>query len=71
MDRISELAQQLSATLEALRQEATERDARELQAPLAWLEEANGWLAYELERRYGNAPREPVPFTYIPIHLRR
>ena len=71
MDRISELAQQLTRTLEELEGEAERCGARELTAPLAWLSEANGWLRYELERSRGEGTREPVPFTYVPVHLRR
>ena len=70
MDRISELAQELSETLEQLHREAAKRNQRELMAPLAWLDEANGWLSYELARAYGATPPEPVPFTYVPIHMR-
>jgi hypothetical protein len=71
MDRISELARTLSLTLDELEQEAQRRDARELMAPLAWLAEANGWLRYELERSRRPDVREAVPFTYVPVHLRR
>lgn len=71
MDRLTELADELSTTLAKLRHEADTRDLRELAAPLAWLDEANGWLRYEIDRVHGTAPREAVPFTYIPVHLRR
>jgi len=71
MDRLTELAQQLSLTLTRLHNEAASCDARELMAPLAWLDEANGWLNYEIERRQGLGQAERTPFTYIPVHLRR
>jgi hypothetical protein len=71
MDRLTELAGELSAALAKLQNEAETRDLRELAAPLAWLEEANGWLRYEIDRVHGTGPRETVPFTYIPVHLRR
>jgi hypothetical protein len=71
MDRLSQLAADLSSTLEELRQEAARRDARRLAAPLAWLDEANGWLRYELERTANPGLRDAVPFTYIPADLRR
>lgn len=71
MDRLSELAADLTRVLTDLREEADARDLRELAAPLAWLDEANCWLRYELERVRNPAQREPVPFTYIPVELRR
>jgi hypothetical protein len=71
MDRLAQLSSELTALLDELRQEAAARDARELMPPLAWLTEANGWLAYELARMGDPARREPVPFTYIPISLRK
>lgn len=70
MDRLAELSAELSSVLEQLRREAVRRDARELTAPLAWLDEANGWLKYELARVRGVENRDPVPFTYIPVNLR-
>jgi hypothetical protein len=70
MDRLTDLAQQLSATLEELHDEAASRDLRTLMPPLSWLDEANGWLKYELEHLH-TPDRDPVPFSYIPIHLRR
>lgn len=71
MDRLTELAGELATALAKLQHEAETRDLRELAAPLAWLDEANGWLTYEIERVYGVERRETVPFTYIPVYLRR
>ena len=66
MDRISQLANDLSATLDELHDEAARLGLRPLIVPLAWLDEANGWLRYELKSL--DAPRpDPVPFTYIPL----
>jgi hypothetical protein len=42
---------------------------RSLMAPLAWLDEANSWLRYELVQRRTDRPAEPVAFTYIPVSL--
>ncbi|HYM15124.1 MAG TPA: hypothetical protein VEZ14_06160 [Dehalococcoidia bacterium] len=70
MDRLAELANDLTDTLNELRKEANRRDLRGCAAPLAWLDEANGWLRYELARAY-RPDREPVPFTYIPVELRK
>jgi hypothetical protein len=67
MDRLNELAADLSSVLEQLQDEAIRHDARELMAPLAWLDEANGWLAYEMAQRQAPVRRDPVPFTYIPV----
>lgn len=71
MNRLSELATDLTNVLADLRQEADTRDLRQLAAPLAWLDEANCWLRYELARVRDPAVREPVPFTYIPVDLRK
>ena len=71
MDRLSELANDLTKVLADLRQEADMRDLRQLAAPLAWLDEANCWLRYELARGRNPVEREPVPFTYIPVDLRK
>ncbi len=71
MDRLAQLALDLSNTLEELRGEAHRRNLPELIVPLAWLEEANCWLKYELARGHGAAERDPVPFTYIPADLRK
>lgn len=71
MDRLSELSSELAAVIEQLQAEAMQRNVRELLAPLAWLDEAHGWLNYELARASGAAQREPVAFTYIPIELRK
>lgn len=71
MDRLVELTTHLSETLEQLHAEARARDARELMAPLAWLDEANSWLRYELECADSPARRSDVHFTYIPVELRR
>ena len=70
MDRLAELAAELSTVLAQLREEANAGELRQLAAPLAWLDEANGWLKYELVRAY-SPERDPVPFTYIPADLRR
>jgi hypothetical protein len=71
VDRLTELAADLKRTLDELSDEAMRRNVRELMAPLAWLGEANTWLAFELDRLHGAGPREPVPFTYIPVDLRK
>jgi hypothetical protein len=71
MDRLSELAADLTKILAELRDEADQHNLHQLAAPLAWLDEANGWLRYELARVYAAGEREPVPFTYIPVDLRR
>jgi len=71
MDRLADLAQQLSATLDELQAIAAQSDQRQLMAPLAWLDEANGWLRYEIARLAQPGIREPVPFSYIPANLRR
>lgn len=70
MDRLAELAAELNSILAQLHEEASRRDVRQLNPPLAWLDEANGWLKYELVRLY-TLERDPVPFTYIPVDLRR
>ena len=70
-DRLAELTADLTRLLEELRQESCRRDLRELAAPLAWLDEANRWLKYEMSRAYGTERRDPVPFTYIPVDLRK
>jgi hypothetical protein len=69
MDRFAELSSELSSVLEQLRREAVRRDLRELSAPLAWLDEANGWFKYELARARAVDVRDPVPFTYIPVDV--
>jgi len=71
MDRLAELSNDLNTLLARLREEAVARDLTRLAAPLAWLDEANGWLRYELERACCAAPRDAVPFTYIPVDLRK
>ena len=70
MDRLAELAAELNNLLGQLHEEASRRDVHQLNPPLAWLDEANGWLKYELARLY-SLERDPVPFTYIPTDLRR
>jgi hypothetical protein len=70
MDRLAELATDLGNVLAELHEEAAHRGFRQLNVPLAWLDEANGWLKYELVRLY-SVERDPVPFTYIPVDLRR
>ena len=71
MDRLSTLARDLTSILEELHEEAERREMRALDAPLAWLEEANGWLRHELVRSATPSPAEAVPFTYIPVTYRR
>jgi hypothetical protein len=71
MDHLAELSNDLNTLLARLREEAIARDLTRLAAPLAWLDEANGWLRYELERGCSAAPRDAVPFTYIPADLRK
>lgn len=71
MHRLSELSAELDRILEELRREAARCGVAELNAPLAWLSEARGWLAYELDRLEDGGRRDPVPFTYIPAMLRR
>jgi hypothetical protein len=70
MDRLTELANDLTAILAELREEACRGNMRQLAAPLAWLDESNGWLRYELSHRC-SPERDPVPFTYIPVELRK
>jgi hypothetical protein len=70
MDRLAELSSQLNAVLTQLHEEALRRDLHQLNPPLSWLDEANGWLKYELVR-LNSLDRDPVPFTYIPIGLRK
>lgn len=70
MDRLAELANDLTAILAELREEASRNDLRQLAAPLAWLDESNGWLRYELARAC-SPKRDPVPFTYVPVELRK
>jgi hypothetical protein len=69
MDRISRLADDLTAVLDQLHEEAAEQGARSLMAPLAWLDEANSWLQYELRALREQERRERIPFTYIPLAL--
>jgi hypothetical protein len=70
MDRISQLANDLSVTLDELHDEAARLGLRPLIVPLAWLDEANGWLRYELSSL--EAPRrDPVPFTYVPLAVQK
>ena len=71
MDRLTELSADLKRTLDELNDEAIRRNVRELMPPLAWLDEANRWLAFELDRLHGGASHDPVPFTYIPVDLRK
>ena len=71
MDTLNELAADLSSILDRLHREASDRDLRHLMAPLSWLDEANAWLRFELDQ-VGQPPvREAVPFTYIPVELRK
>lgn len=72
MDRLTELAADLTALLDLIQREAESADRRDLTAPLAWLDEAHQWLRYELARSANpEREKEPVPFTYIPIAYRR
>jgi hypothetical protein len=71
MDTIHQLALDLNRILDQLQREAAGRDMRNLMAPLAWLDEANGWLRYELDRSNTTSLRDAVPFTYIPVELRK
>lgn len=70
MDRLAELSNQLNAILTELHGEALRRDLPQLNPALSWLDEANSWLKYELTR-LNSLDRDPVPFTYIPIELRK
>jgi len=70
MDRLAELTSDLAILLAELREEAQERDLVELAAPLDWLDEASWWLKTELARGRRGSP-DAVPFTYIPVELRR
>jgi len=71
MDTLNDLAADLTRILDRLQREAAERDLRNLMAPLAWLDEANGWLRFELDQIREAPRREAVPFTYIPVELRK
>lgn len=72
MDRLTELATDLTALLDTIQREAEAADRRDLTAPLAWLDEASQWLRYELARAADpQGKKEPVPFTYIPLAYRR
>jgi hypothetical protein len=71
MDRLTELSADLKRTLDELNDEAIRRNVRELMPPLAWLDEAHRWLAFELDRLNGGGAHEAVPFTYVPVELRR
>jgi hypothetical protein len=66
MDRLIELSAQLNGVLTQLHEEAARRDLRQLNPPLTWLDEANGWFKYEMVR-LNALERDPVPFTYIPV----
>ncbi len=71
MDRLAELSADLKRTLDDLNDEAIRRNVRELMPPLAWLDEANRWLTFELDRLNGGPAHDPVPFTYIPVEMRK
>jgi len=71
MDRLAVLSRDLSMVLDALHDEAARREMLALQAPLSWLDEANTWLRFELARANQPDVRESVPFTYIPVELRK
>jgi hypothetical protein len=71
MDRLAELSHELTSVLAELRDEANRRDLARLAAPLHWLDEAERWLNYEIVRQYAPSDRDPVPFTYVPAHLRK
>jgi hypothetical protein len=70
VDRLAILAHDLTSILEEIHEEAERREMRGLDAPLAWLAEANGWLRHELARSSTPVSPEPVPFTYIPVEYR-
>lgn len=70
MDRLAELSNQLNAILAELHGEALRHDLPQLNPALSWLDESNSWLKYELTR-LNSLDRDPVPFTYIPIELRK
>jgi len=72
MDRLTDLATDLNRILAELHGEAERRELQRLAAPLAWLDEANGWLRHELAgaQRPDGALIDPVPFTYVPAGLR-
>jgi len=72
VDRLIELAFRLNTVLDELQTEASRRKLAGLQAPLAWLDEANGWLNVEIERTRRPAIRDDAPpFVYIPVELRK
>ena len=72
MDRLSDLALRLTSVLDELHAEASARSLSDLQAPLAWLDEANGWLTFELDRVRRPQARDTGPrFVYIPVAPRR
>ncbi|HZP56197.1 MAG TPA: hypothetical protein VFC53_01425 [Dehalococcoidia bacterium] len=71
MDRLAELALDLSHVLDELHAEAAKRDRRELMAPLHWLDEANTLLRVELARDRAQPAVGAVPFTYVPVEYRR
>ncbi|MEX2226113.1 MAG: hypothetical protein WEB52_06670 [Dehalococcoidia bacterium] len=71
MDRVSQLAEELNMLLDRLHEEAVGRDMRSLMAPLAWLDEANGWLRHELTYTRATESPDTVAFTYIPVQLRK
>jgi len=66
MDRLTELSHDLAAILAELREEADRTDFTELAAPLSWLDEASGWLNYELALARRPSLREPVAFSFVP-----
>jgi len=71
MDRLSDLALRLNSVLDELHDEASARSLNGLQAPLAWLDEANGWLTFELERVRRPQVRDSAQFVYIPVGPRK
>ena len=71
MDRLAQLTLELSVVLDELHKEAARRNVRELMAPLAWLDEANGWLNLELQHSRGHSRGDAAPFVYIPVELRK
>ena len=71
MDRLSMLADDLTTLLDQLHEEARGRDVRPLMAPLAWLDEANSWLRYELRALSAHERDDGVPFTYVPLAFRK
>jgi hypothetical protein len=71
MDRLATLTRDLSSILDEIYEEAERRELTRLNAPLAWLAEAHGWLRWEVDRAECPEARDKVPFTYVPAEYRR